>query len=40
MKNKNKSKKVQQYVQTVQKQQASAGKNKEQVSVVLLAAAR
>jgi len=31
MKNKNKSKKVQQYVETVQKQQASAGKNKDQV---------
>jgi hypothetical protein len=32
MKNKNKSSKVQKYVQTVQKQQEQAGKNKEVVS--------
>lgn len=31
MKNKNKSTKVQKYIQEVQKQQSQAGKNKEQV---------
>lgn len=32
MKNKNKSSKVQKYVQQVQQQQAQAGKNKQEVS--------
>lgn len=35
MKNKNKSKKVQNYVNEVNKQQAQAGKNKETVALFL-----